>query len=347
VASGADADGALVLRQVTIRDLGVILGELDDFWGGERDMAFLHQALYVHEFGETSVLAERDGRILGYLLGFVGPDATGYVHAVAVRREARGEGLARRMYERFQAHAEHRDAVRLKAITAPENSGSRAFHEALGFSAESVEGYSPSSGARLVFTRALRDPQAGAAREIELGGGVIMRQLRLDDAEALHRAIEANGEHLGQWLPFPGQPFERTLSHVRRMVGAFEAGRGTSMVLLDGDRLVGAAGFVEPSAEHSSTQLGYWLAADAQGRGLMTRAVAALVDQAFGPWGFERVEIRVAAGNSRSRAVAERLGFREEGRLRAGHRVAGAVHEELIYGRLKDDPRPPGGDPHP
>lgn len=143
------------MRHVTISDLRVILGELDEFWGG-RDTAFLHQALYVHEFGETSVLLERDGRIDGYLLGFVGQHGLGYIHAVAVRREARGAGLAADMYARFEVLAQARGARGLKAITDPENQGSRAFHEALGFSTEVVEDYSPSGGDRLIFTRTLR-----------------------------------------------------------------------------------------------------------------------------------------------------------------------------------------------
>jgi ribosomal protein S18 acetylase RimI-like enzyme len=142
------------VRGVTIADLRTVLGELEEFWG-ERDMGFLHQALYVHEFGETSVLVERDGEILGYLLGFVSPDGAGYVHAVAVRRSARGSGLARRMYERFGELVRARSANALKAITHPENAGSRAFHEALGFSVAEVADYSPSGGARLVFWRAL------------------------------------------------------------------------------------------------------------------------------------------------------------------------------------------------
>ncbi|MCW3032832.1 MAG: family acetyltransferase [Solirubrobacterales bacterium] len=152
----SEREGAigLVLRSVTVEDLRVILGELGEFWG-ERDTAFLHQALYVHEFGETSVLAERDGRIEGYLLGFLGQRGDGYVHVVAVRIQARGEGLARRMYERFEELVRARGAKGLKAITSTENAGSRAFHEALGFQTEEVEGYSPSGGARLVFTRAL------------------------------------------------------------------------------------------------------------------------------------------------------------------------------------------------
>jgi GNAT superfamily N-acetyltransferase len=145
----------VILRPITIPDLATILGELEDFWSEDRDMGFLHQALYVHEFGGTSVLAEQDGRILAYLLGFISQASDGYIHAVAVRREARGRGLARELYERFEELASARGAVGLKAITGPENSGTRAIHEALGFSVTEVEGYSPSAGMRLVFRRAL------------------------------------------------------------------------------------------------------------------------------------------------------------------------------------------------
>jgi ribosomal-protein-serine acetyltransferase len=112
------------------------------------------------------------------------------------------------------------------------------------------------------------------------------------------------------------------------------------MVVLDRGRVIGAVSFVDTSREHGSTQIGYWLAKEAGGRGIMTRAVAAMIAEAFGPWGFRRVEIRVAAGNARSRAIAERLGFREEGLLRAGHTVGGATHDEVVYGRLAEDPPP-------
>ncbi len=143
------------LRPMTVADLAEVLDELDDFWSEDRDMAFLHQALYVHELGETSVVAERDGRVFGYLLGFVNQHRAGYIHAVAVRRRARGDGLGRRLYERFEELVRARGATALRAITAPENTGSRAFHAALGFSEEEVANYSPSGGTRVVFRRGL------------------------------------------------------------------------------------------------------------------------------------------------------------------------------------------------
>jgi len=43
----------------------------------------------------------------------------------------------------------------------------------------------------------------------------------------------------------------------------------------------------------------------------MTLVVRALVDHALRTWELNRVEVRAAPGNTRSRAIPERLGFQE------------------------------------
>jgi ribosomal-protein-serine acetyltransferase len=79
-------------------------------------------------------------------------------------------------------------------------------------------------------------------------------------------------------------------------------------------------GFHGVDRVNRATSIGYWLAADRQGQGIMTRAVAALVGHALTAWALHRVEIRVATANARSRAIPERLGFRREGTLRGAER---------------------------
>jgi predicted GNAT superfamily acetyltransferase len=59
--------------------------------------------MFVIEFGDTAFVARRDGQILAYLLGFVAPTRDAYVHFIAARDDARGLGLARRLYETFTA----------------------------------------------------------------------------------------------------------------------------------------------------------------------------------------------------------------------------------------------------
>ena len=150
------------IRRATIEDLQTIVTSLGDFWG-DRDTAGLHQALYVHEFGETSlVIHDEHGHPIAYLLGFVTPARVGYIHVVAVHADHRRAGFARELYEEFESLARARGANALKAITSPGNSRSLEFHRALGFSASEVAGYSVSGEPRVVFRRELTQRPAPA-----------------------------------------------------------------------------------------------------------------------------------------------------------------------------------------
>jgi ribosomal protein S18 acetylase RimI-like enzyme len=136
-------------------DLASVVADLDPFWDG-RDTAFLHQALYLHEFGDTALVVREpadERRVLAYLLGFVNPHGVAYVHAVAVRRGHRGEGHASNLYKEFERRARALGASVLKAITHPSNGGSIAFHRALGFTVEEVPNYSFNGESRMVFRR--------------------------------------------------------------------------------------------------------------------------------------------------------------------------------------------------
>jgi ribosomal-protein-serine acetyltransferase len=164
------------------------------------------------------------------------------------------------------------------------------------------------------------------------------RELRLleeSDAEELHAVVEANRPHLAQWLPWAAA---QTLADTRAFLALARRqaadNNGFQCAILASGRIVGTIGFHRVDWGNRATSLGYWLAEDAQGEGTMTMAVRALVDWAFNGWGLHRVEIRAAVGNSRSRAVAERLGFREEGLLRQVERVGGRYLDHVVYAVL-------------
>jgi ribosomal-protein-serine acetyltransferase len=69
----------------------------------------------------------------------------------------------------------------------------------------------------------------------------------------------------------------------------------------------------------------------------MTAAVGALLDHAFGVWRLERVEIQAAVENRRSRAVPERLGFREEGVRSQAERHGDHFVDLVLYAMLAAD----------
>jgi ribosomal protein S18 acetylase RimI-like enzyme len=137
-----------------VSDLHQVLADHPRYWG-DRDLRALHLTALVREFGSTCLVARADDGIRGYLIGFVTPERTGYVHLIATRDDTRGTGLGRTLYEAFTAAARRQGAVRLKAITSPANEGSIAFHRSLGFRDRIAEDYDGPGRARVVFTRDL------------------------------------------------------------------------------------------------------------------------------------------------------------------------------------------------
>ncbi|MFI0895714.1 GNAT family N-acetyltransferase [Streptomyces sp. NPDC020983] len=138
----------------TVADLHQVLADHHRYWG-ERDLRALHLTALVREFPGTCLTARAADGIRGYLVGFVTPDGTGYVHLVATRDDARGTGLGRRLWAAFATAAEARGARRLKAVTSPGNTGSIAFHRSLGFTAETVADHDGPGVPRVVFRRGL------------------------------------------------------------------------------------------------------------------------------------------------------------------------------------------------
>jgi GNAT superfamily N-acetyltransferase len=138
----------------SVTDLRQVLEDHARFWG-ERDLRTLHQPVLVREFGATCLVARDEDGIRGYLIGFVTPERTGYVHLIATRDDSRGSGLGRRLYTEFTAAARRQGAVRLKAITSVGNGSSQAFHRSLGFDARVVADYDGPGRPMVVFTRQL------------------------------------------------------------------------------------------------------------------------------------------------------------------------------------------------
>lgn len=157
------------------------------------------------------------------------------------------------------------------------------------------------------------------------------------DVPALYDQIDRNRKHLRQWLVWVDDTrgygelndfVENSMAQAARDDG-YQAG-----IFVD-NQLAGAIGLHYINRNTLSTEIGYWLARQYTGRGVMTAAVRAVTTHAFQTWNLNRVEIRAAAGNTRSRAIPERLGFKLEGLLREAHNIYGELHDLAIYAALR------------
>jgi L-amino acid N-acyltransferase YncA len=133
----------LELRHAEPSDHARVLAVLDQWWGGRQMTAMLPRLFFVH-FRPTSFVLEQDGRLVGFLCGFVSqtdPEQA-YVHFVGVDPELRGRGAGRLLYDRFFDTVRAQGCTVVRAVTSPLNYTSIAFHTAVGFDAEESGGES-------------------------------------------------------------------------------------------------------------------------------------------------------------------------------------------------------------
>lgn len=163
-----------------------------------------------------------------------------------------------------------------------------------------------------------------------------LKLLEVQDAESLFSLIDTSRDYLREWLPWvdANVSVEQSREFIQLTLQQFASNRGFQAGIIYEGQLVGVIGFHQVNLEHSQVSIGYWLGDGFQGLGIMTRACRAMVDIAFTEYRLNRVEIRAGVGNRKSRAIAERLGFTEEGVCRQGERHAGGFIDHAIYGVL-------------
>lgn len=101
--------------------------------------------------------------------------------------------------------------------------------------------------------------------------------------------------------------------------------------------MVGGILFFPVDKTAKSTMIGYWLGGDVGGRGIMSKAVRAMVGFVFDDLGLNRLELQAHVDNLKSRALAERLGFQFEGVLRQVWTLHGELVDHAAYAMLKSD----------
>jgi GNAT superfamily N-acetyltransferase len=142
------------IRRCSKEDFLEILDDNAAFWGSDRAVAS-HHPMLIEEFGDTAFVAHDGDVICGYLFGFfaqTGPYF--YIHLVGVRDSCRRQGVGQALYAHAEDVARARGATALKAITSVTNTGSLAFHAALGFQ---QTGEAERSGVRYVPAYFSRD----------------------------------------------------------------------------------------------------------------------------------------------------------------------------------------------
>ncbi|MDO3410166.1 GNAT family N-acetyltransferase [Saccharibacillus sp. CPCC 101409] len=173
-----------------------------------------------------------------------------------------------------------------------------------------------------------------------------LERLRRAHAGELLALVEESRPGLQPWMPWIDQlrGIEDAQEFIDSAALLHAENEAVTAGIWENGRLAGAIGFHEIDWRNRAAQIGYWLGRPFEGRGLATLAARAFVDYAFAELKLNRIEIRCAADNRRSRSVPERLGFTLEGMLRRAERLDAVYADHAVYGMLAEEwdaKRPP------
>ena len=160
--------------------------------------------------------------------------------------------------------------------------------------------------------------------------------LELSDTDELFALTDKSRSFLREWLPWLDsiRRVDDTRTFIRAAQAQAAQNNGAQLAIKIDGHIAGIVGHHQIDWRNRLTSLGYWIGEAYQGRGLVTASCRALITHAFDEARLNRVEIRCAVENRKSRAIPARLGFRQEGLLRDAEWLYDHFVDHVVYAIL-------------
>jgi ribosomal-protein-alanine N-acetyltransferase len=163
-----------------------------------------------------------------------------------------------------------------------------------------------------------------------------LRPITQADAEALF-AIYADPETMRYWSHLPYTSIDQARALIDRILTSYSAKNGIEWAITErgSDQLIGKCCYHRVLKDHFRAEVGYVLARDRWGQGILREALLSVLDLGFSAMGLHSVEAQLDPRNERSANALEKVGFKKEGHLRESFFLDGKFSDTAIYSLLK------------
>jgi len=168
---------------------------------------------------------------------------------------------------------------------------------------------------------------------------IYLKTLGLDDTDSFFHTISLNRNHLRKWTSWVDQIKNKddAMQLIEESIIQTNAHKSLIMGIFRQGQILGCIEMQDWDHQLRKANLGYWLAEDAEGKGLMFAAGQVFLHYLFEQLKLNKVELVHLIDNKRSAALATRLGFRVEGILRDNIMVNGAFKDLVSRGLLMQE----------
>jgi RimJ/RimL family protein N-acetyltransferase len=153
--------------------------------------------------------------------------------------------------------------------------------------------------------------------------------------------VDESRASIGRWMPWCHAGYSRddALTWVAGRERAWVEADEYTMLIVDAatGAILGSSGLNQINRVNAFANLGYWVRASAQRRGVASAGVRLVARYGFDELRLGRVEIVTDIDNVASRRTAERAGARFEGVCRNRLRQGDRWHDAALYGLIPAD----------
>lgn len=166
-----------------------------------------------------------------------------------------------------------------------------------------------------------------------------LRLFTLDDADEFYNLTIESKPFLREWLGWLDNinSIEDTTKNIQSRFAEIADNNGypISFVIVYKGNMVGTIGYNTIDKRNRVGTIGYWIGEKYKGQGIMSQSFKAMIDYGFNTLNLNRIEVRAATDNIKSRALPERFSFQHEGTIRDAEWLYDHYVDHEVYGMLK------------
>jgi [ribosomal protein S5]-alanine N-acetyltransferase len=164
---------------------------------------------------------------------------------------------------------------------------------------------------------------------------LVLRQITMEDAPALYKMRSDKN-----MMAMIARPLATCIEDVQKLIETIQTGQANNdlinwaISLKNDATLIGTIGYYRMKKEHYRAEIGYMLAKEHQGMGLMNEAVTEVIRFGFEVIKLHSIEAVIAPENVASQRVVKRTGFVQEGFFRESEFFEGKFISKTVYSLL-------------
>lgn len=175
--------------------------------------------------------------------------------------------------------------------------------------------------------------------KIKVNQDIEMKQFLIEDAPFVFDFIDRNRSYLRKWLNWIDftQTIEDQKKYLETLSQDFLTANIVDLGIWYENIIIGIIHLTNIDRINKTAALGYCIDENYQHKGIITECSKILLNFAFKELYLNRIEIQTIEENLKSKAVAQRLGFKSEGILRQAYHINSKFTDCVLFSKLSSD----------